>query len=95
VRSGDWKLVGEKTRVSLFDLSKDISEKNDLAKKIPEKVAELTKLHDTWLAEMATPIRGEAKRAGAGLDNGVKAKNKKRDQKDPERKKKKKGDPAV
>ncbi len=94
VRSGDWKLVGEKERVSLFDLSKDVSEKHDLAKQMPAKVAELTKLHDGWLAEMATPIRGEAKRAGAGMDNGAKIKNRKRDQKDPERKKKK-GDPAV
>ena len=25
VRSGDWKLVGEKARVSLFDLGKDVS----------------------------------------------------------------------
>ena len=43
VRSGDWKLVGEKDKLGLFDLSKDVSEANDLAKQMPEKVAELTK----------------------------------------------------
>ena len=64
VRSGDWKLVGEKGKIGLFDLSKDVSEKNDLAKTLPEKVVELTKLHDAWLAEMANPIKGEGKRYG-------------------------------
>ena len=64
VRSGDWKLVGEKGKNGLFDLSKDISEKNDLATTMPEKVAELTKLHDAWLAEMANPVKGEGKRYG-------------------------------
>jgi arylsulfatase A-like enzyme len=64
VRSSDWKLVGEKGKIGLFDLSKDISEKDDLAKTMPEKVAELTKLHDAWLAETANPIKGEGKRYG-------------------------------
>ena len=64
VRSGDWKLVGEKGKIGVFDLKNDISEKNDLAKTMPQKVAELTKLHDTWLAEMASPIKGEGKRYG-------------------------------
>jgi len=62
VRSGDWKLVGEKGTISLFDLSKDVSEANDLAKQMPEKVAELTKLHDAWLAEMAKPVKAGEKR---------------------------------
>ncbi len=64
VRSGDWKVVGEKARVSLFDLGKDVSEKNDLAAQMPGKVAELTKLHDAWLAEMPEPIQAGAKRFG-------------------------------
>jgi len=64
VRSGDWKLVGEKGKIGVFDLSKDISEQNDLSKAMPEKVAELTKLHDAWLAEMAMPVKGEGKRFG-------------------------------
>jgi arylsulfatase A-like enzyme len=64
VRSADWKLVGEKARISLFDLSQDVAEKNDLGKTMPEKVAELTKLHDAWLAEMQNPIKSGAKRYG-------------------------------
>lgn len=64
VRSGDWKLVGERSRVGLFNLAEDVSEKNDLAAKLPEKVAELTKLHDGWLAEMSEPIQAGAKRYG-------------------------------
>jgi arylsulfatase A-like enzyme len=64
VRSADWKLVCEKGRIGLFDLSRDIGEKNDLAKTMPDKVAELTRLHDAWLAEMKPPITGEGKRFG-------------------------------
>lgn len=64
VRSGDWKLVGDKGRIGLFDLSQDVSESNDLSKQMPEKVAELTALHDAWLAEMANPVKGGAKRFG-------------------------------
>ena len=81
VRSGDWKLVGEKARVSLFDLGKDVSEKNDLAKQMPEKVAELTKLHDVWLAEMANPIGAGAKRFGMPLPEGAKTKKPKSERK--------------
>lgn len=58
VRSGDWKLVAFKERVELFDLAKDIFEKTSLAKSQPEKLAELTKLHDAWLAEMVLPLKG-------------------------------------
>ncbi len=73
VRSGDWKLVGEKARVSLFDLSRDVAEKDDLAKEMPEKVAELTKLHDAWLAEMANPKSAGGKRYGMEAPAGTKA----------------------
>lgn len=62
VRSGDWKLVGDKGRIGLFDLREDVSEKHDLAPRMPEKVAELTALHDAWLAEMADPVKGGGKR---------------------------------
>jgi arylsulfatase A-like enzyme len=63
VRSGNWKLVGEKGKIGLFDLSKDIAEASDLAAQIPEKVAELTKRHDAWLAAMAKPVKAGEKRA--------------------------------
>ncbi len=74
VRSGDWKVVGDKQRVGLFDLSQDVSEKQDLAQQMPEKLAELTALHDSWLEEMAYPMKGGAKRYGmpAPLDQKTK-----------------------
>lgn len=62
VRSGDWKLVGEKAKLSLFDLSKDFSEAANLSTQMPEKVAELTKLHDAWLTHMAKPVKAGEKR---------------------------------
>ncbi len=79
VRSGDWKLVGEKTRVGLFDLSQDIAEKHDLANAKPEKVAELTKLHDAWLAEMPDPIKSGGKRYGLAATDGQAPKKAKAD----------------
>ncbi len=81
VRSGDWKLVGEKARVSLFDLSRDVSEKNDLAAQMPEKVGELTKLHDAWLAEMAEPKTAGGKRFGMEPPAGFKPKKPKSERK--------------
>lgn len=80
VRSGDWKIVGEKGAVSLFDLSKDIAEGTDLAKQMPEKLAELSKLHTDWLGEMADPVKAGAKRidmAPEGAAKGKKPKKKK------------------
>ena len=49
IQGGDWKLVQYnlvvpgKTTTELYDLSKDISERNNLADKYPEKTAELVK----------------------------------------------------
>lgn len=65
VRSGDWKVVGDKGRVSLFDLSQDVSESKDLSKQMPEKLAELTALHDAWLAEMPNPVKSGSKKWSA------------------------------
>jgi arylsulfatase A-like enzyme len=83
VRSGDWKLVGEKSKLSLFDLSKDASEKNDLAAQMPEKIAALTKLHDAWLADMAKPVKAGEKRYDIATTDGTKPpkKKKKKDKK--------------
>ncbi len=81
VRSGDWKLVGDKARIGLFDLSKDISEKNDLAQQLPAQVAALTQLHDVWLAEMITPVKSGAKRYGMTPPPGTPAKKAKSDRK--------------
>lgn len=83
VRSADWKLVGEKGTIGLFDLAKDTSEASDLAAQMPEKVAELTRLHDAWLSDMARPIKAGEKRYGMGSEEGGKPqkKRKKRDRK--------------
>ncbi|MGV3485538.1 MAG: sulfatase-like hydrolase/transferase [Planctomycetaceae bacterium] len=74
VRSGDWKLVAQKNRVELFDLSQDVSESNDLAKANPQKVTELTKLHDAWLAEMADPVKAGAKKWQPGMSTAKRTK---------------------
>lgn len=74
VRSGDWKLVGERAKIGLFDLSKDVSEANDLAAQLPDKVAELTKLHDAWLANMAKPVKAGEKRYDMAPQTGKKPK---------------------
>ena len=79
--SGDWNLVGEKTRVGLFDLSQDVSEKSDIAKTMPDKVAELTKLHDVWLAEMANPVKASGKRYGMEPTAGFTSKKPKSERK--------------
>jgi hypothetical protein len=78
VRSGDWKLVGEKGKLGLFDLAKDVSEAADLSAQMPEKVAALTKLHDAWLAEMAMPVRAGEKRYGMAPNGAAKPPKKKR-----------------
>lgn len=62
VRQGDWKIVGQKGQRELFNIAGDIAETTDLAKKHPEKLAELQKLHDTWLDEMAPPVSGSPKK---------------------------------
>ena len=51
VRRGDWKLVAKhKGPWELYDLSKDRTERQDLASRNPEIVAELTKLYEAYAA---------------------------------------------
>ena len=53
VREGDWKLIEwyEDDRLELFNLREDIGEKNDLAKKHPDKVKTLSAKLATWRKE--------------------------------------------
>ena len=53
IRAGDYKLIQrlEDGRVHLFDLKNDIGEQNDLAEKMPEKVAELRQRLFDWYKE--------------------------------------------
>ncbi len=62
IRYGDWKLVGIKDSVELFNLKDDLSETTDLAGKHPEKVRQLKKIYNAWLDEMAEPLCGAFKR---------------------------------
>jgi len=62
IRQGDWKLTDErdfdtKTQSGwrLYDLSKDIGEKNDLSAQFPEKKAELIKLWEEWDSHNIAP----------------------------------------
>jgi hypothetical protein len=50
VLDGEWKLVHQfwLSRPMLFRPAEDISEERDLAAQHPEKVAELTALHEAW-----------------------------------------------
>ena len=50
IREGDWKLLEyfENETVQLFNLREDLGEQNDLAGKMPEKVAELKQKLASW-----------------------------------------------
>jgi uncharacterized sulfatase len=50
IRQGDWKLIEfyEDDRVELYNLKDDIGEKNDLAKRMPKKAAELRSKFAAW-----------------------------------------------
>ncbi len=54
VRTGDYKLIEwyEDNSVELYNLKSDIGEKHDLAKEMPEKVAELQGMLGRWLKQM-------------------------------------------
>jgi len=51
IRAGDWKLIKryEGTTFELFNLADDLSEQNDRAGAMPEKVAELDAMLGQWL----------------------------------------------
>ncbi|MEZ5356445.1 MAG: sulfatase [Bryobacteraceae bacterium] len=63
VRSGRWKLVDNQGRVELFDLDKDVGEKNDLAAQKPDVVAGLRERFGEW-------SKANAPRIGKGSANG-------------------------
>jgi arylsulfatase A-like enzyme len=62
VRRGDWKLHYRRGDVELIDLANDMSESTDLAGQHAEIVSELAGAFDAWIAQMADPITGDAKR---------------------------------
>jgi arylsulfatase A-like enzyme len=46
IRKGDWKLIKHRELLFLSDMSKDVTETDNLAVKYPEKVKELMKLYE-------------------------------------------------
>ena len=60
VRQGQWKWVlPANKKAQLFDLSKDIEEKHDLAAENPVKVKELAEKWQAWHAQMPPPQQHE------------------------------------
>ena len=55
VRSGNWKLTFAADRYWLYDLSKDIGEKNNLARSHSEKIRELTEQYEKWNSQNTDP----------------------------------------
>ncbi len=58
IREGDWKLLEyfENGTVQLFNLREDIGEQNDLAGKMPEKMAELKQKLASWRASVSASM---------------------------------------
>ena len=58
IRQGDWKLIEffESGKVELYNLADDISEKNNLAEKLPGKAVELKELLAKWRVEVGAKI---------------------------------------
>ena len=57
MRDGKWKLIRvEKLGFGLYDLEKDIGESTNLAKAMPERVSEMSKMLKTWEADKATKL---------------------------------------
>jgi arylsulfatase A-like enzyme len=63
IRSGKWKLVEhyDYEKIELFDLEKDIGEKNDLSGKMPEKVKELHQMMRKYLESVDAEFPEPAK----------------------------------
>lgn len=58
IRHGDWKLIQyfENNDLELYNLKTDLSERNNLAEKNPEKVKELLEKLDAWRTNLHAPI---------------------------------------
>ena len=58
IRQGDWKLLEflEDNQVELYNLAKDLGEKNNVVEAYPQKAAELLQLLRTWRTEVSAPM---------------------------------------
>jgi len=59
IREGDWKLIEffDDGKVELYNLAEDISEKNNLAEKMPAKASELRKRLAKWREEVGAKVK--------------------------------------
>jgi arylsulfatase A-like enzyme len=57
VRSGDWKLVVDGSHVFLFDIRRDIGERNDLAKYRQDVARKLRPLLSAWEADVDAEVK--------------------------------------
>ena len=55
---GDWKLLRGKGAPKLFNLAKDFAEKNDIAGKHTEKVADMQKALRVWQTSVVSSLNG-------------------------------------
>ncbi|MCK5943644.1 MAG: N-acetylgalactosamine 6-sulfatase (GALNS), partial [Planctomycetes bacterium] len=53
MRDGRWKLVVQKDRALLFDLSEDLGERRDVADRHPERVARMHAALAEWREDVA------------------------------------------
>lgn len=61
IRKGDWKLINyfENGAIELYNLKEDLSERNNLAKKEPQKAKALSKELEAWQVSTDAPIPKE------------------------------------
>ncbi len=69
IRSGDWKLYGEKGDLELFNLNSDPTERHNLASTYPEITGKMQSIYDAWLDEMAEPMLVPFKRWNPSVSN--------------------------
>jgi len=72
VREGDWKLIEwyEDGKLELFNLKEDISEKNDLSKKHPDKVKTLSAKLTNWRKETGARMPTQNKKFDSNKREG-------------------------
>jgi arylsulfatase A-like enzyme len=76
IRIGDYKLLHfvETDKVELYNVKEDISEKNDLSAKMPEKVTEMLALLNKWKEEKKVTMKANHKSGGEELSPKKQAK---------------------
>jgi arylsulfatase len=63
IRDGKWKLVAERGKAwELYDLSKDRSETNNLAGKLPRRVKQMAARYDAWAKRTGAKIHEKSKK---------------------------------